>query len=199
MSGGRSTVRSQCGPRGSRCVPPRGEDIGVEDEDNMAVIGALARRATGATDDEPQDHVDEIARVHVTPAGPSSSEIETDSNPPSPIISPPSLGGRPRRRVRLPKRYRDEPPAPPTIVEPPVVPPIDPTPPAGPNTEEEPPKWVKTEPNIHGLYKVSPNRPTHHPDESASLDDLCKSSELLVGPKSLHSHPRPLCVCGFLF
>ncbi|KAJ7266444.1 hypothetical protein B0H12DRAFT_977610, partial [Mycena haematopus] len=43
--------------------------------------------------------------------------------------------------------------------------------------------WVKTESNIHGLYKVFPNRPTHDPDESVSLDDLCKSSELLVAPK----------------
>ncbi|KAJ6549894.1 hypothetical protein B0H19DRAFT_1298254 [Mycena capillaripes] len=80
-------------------------------------------------------------------------------------------------------RYRDEPPAPPTVLEPPVVPTVDNAPPAGPNTEEQPPKWVKTEPNIHGLYKNFPNRPTHDPDESVSLDDLCKSSELLVAPK----------------
>ncbi|KAJ6566490.1 hypothetical protein B0H19DRAFT_1257699 [Mycena capillaripes] len=105
-------------------------------------------------------------------------------------------GGRPRRRVRLPKRDRDEPPALPTIVEPPVVPVIDPlsTPTScWPNTEEEPQKWVKTEPNIPGLYKIFPNSPTHDPDESVSLDDLCKISELLVAPKiSSFSPATPL-------
>ncbi|KAJ7018066.1 hypothetical protein C8F04DRAFT_1330085, partial [Mycena alexandri] len=38
--------------------------------------------------------------------------------------------------------------------------------------------------NAYGLYKVFPNRPTHDPDASTSLDDLCKSSELLVAPKA---------------
>jgi hypothetical protein len=43
-----------------------------------------------------------------------------------------------------------------------------------------PRKWVKTEPNAHGLYKVFPNRPTHDPEDSISLDDLCRSSDLLT-------------------
>ncbi|KAJ6592752.1 hypothetical protein B0H19DRAFT_1055436 [Mycena capillaripes] len=86
--------------------------------------------------------------------------------------SPPGPGGRPRRHPRLPKRYRDDPPATPTIVEPPVV---KATPVVEHNTRETPPKWGTTEPNRHGLYKVLPNRPTHDPDET--------SSELLVAPK----------------
>jgi len=47
--------------------------------------------------------------------------------------------------------------------------------------------WVKTEPNQYGLYKIFPNRPTHDPDDSVSLDDLCKSSELLVPDKPISS------------
>jgi hypothetical protein len=57
------------------------------------------------------------------------------------------------------------------------------TPPPEPTSDELPPKWVRTKPNIFGLYKVFPNTPTRDPDESVSLDDLCKSSELLVAPK----------------
>ncbi|KAJ6523309.1 hypothetical protein B0H19DRAFT_652284 [Mycena capillaripes] len=99
-------------------------------------------------------------------------------SPPSPL--PPGPGGRPRRHPRLPKRYRDDPPATPMIVEPPVV---KATPVVEHNSRETPPKWGTTEPNRHGLYKVLPNRPTHDPDETVSIDDLCKSSELLLAPK----------------
>ncbi|KAJ6554206.1 hypothetical protein B0H19DRAFT_1377180 [Mycena capillaripes] len=96
-------------------------------------------------------------------------------------VSPPSTlspgpDGRPRRR-------RDDPPPTPTIVEPPVTPAVNATPVVEHSTRETPPKWVKMEPNRHGLYKVFPDRPTHDPDETVSIDDLCKSSELLVGPK----------------
>ncbi|KAJ7023895.1 hypothetical protein C8F04DRAFT_969620 [Mycena alexandri] len=45
------------------------------------------------------------------------------------------------------------------------------------------PKWVKTEPNDHGLYKVFPNRPTHDPEESITLANLCRSPDLLVPEK----------------
>ncbi|KAJ7728802.1 hypothetical protein DFH07DRAFT_998550, partial [Mycena maculata] len=109
-----------------------------------------------------------------------------DFRPPSPIISPPSPlppgpGGRPRRHIRLPARFRDDVPPPPPPVELPDEP-------AAPHIEPDETngtiKWFKTEPNDFGLYKVFPNRPTRDPDESISLDDLCKSSELLVAAKS---------------
>lgn len=92
--------------------------------------------------------------------------------------------GRPSRRTRLPARYRDEPPEPPTPIpraQPVVEPNSGPQPPEH-IIQEAPPsrRWVKTEPNAHGLYKVFPNRPTHDPEDSISLDDLCRSSQLLT-------------------
>ncbi|KAJ7021549.1 hypothetical protein C8F04DRAFT_1313789 [Mycena alexandri] len=118
---------------------------------------------------------------------------EDDFRPPSPVISPPSPlpagpGGRPRRRIRLPQRFRDDVPPPP--------PPVDlPEEPAAPVIELDETsstrKWVKTDPTDFGLYKVFPNRPTHDPDESVSLDDLCKSSELLVAAKPSSSAATP--------
>ncbi|KAJ7331353.1 hypothetical protein DFH08DRAFT_623969, partial [Mycena albidolilacea] len=37
-----------------------------------------------------------------------------------------------------------------------------------------------TQPNAHGFYKVNifQNQPTHHPEDSISQDDLCRSSDL---------------------
>ncbi|KAJ7762780.1 hypothetical protein DFH07DRAFT_813443 [Mycena maculata] len=116
-----------------------------------------------------------------------------DFRPPSPIISPPSPlplgpGGRPRRHSRLPARFRDDVPPPPPPVELPDEP-------AAPHIEPDETngaiKWFKTEPNDFGLYKVFPNRPTHDPDESISLDELCKSSELLVATKPSASAATP--------
>ncbi|KAJ7769145.1 hypothetical protein DFH07DRAFT_736126, partial [Mycena maculata] len=40
--------------------------------------------------------------------------------------------------------------------------------------------WVKTDPNAHGLYKVFPNRPTHDPEDSISLEDMCRSPDIAV-------------------
>ncbi|KAF7335684.1 GLOBIN domain-containing protein [Mycena venus] len=107
--------------------------------------------------------------------------------PPSPL--PPYPSGRPQRRRQPPKRFRDEPPALPSIVEPPEIPDVPAAAPDESGTELRPQRWVKTEPNRFGLYKVFPNRPTHDPDESISLDDLCKSPELLVAPKVPSSSP----------
>ncbi|KAJ7678373.1 hypothetical protein B0H17DRAFT_1139435 [Mycena rosella] len=102
------------------------------------------------------------------------------------LQTPPPLrpSGRPPRRIRLPKRYRDDPrssrsssPPPPVHEEAEV--PAEPAPGTAPAT------WVKTEPNKYGLYKIFPNRPTHDPDDSVCLDDLCKSSDLLVPDKPI--------------
>ncbi|KAJ6595310.1 hypothetical protein B0H10DRAFT_1960528 [Mycena sp. CBHHK59/15] len=118
----------------------------------------------------------------------STENVADNTRPPSPIVPsapsppPPGPGGRPRH-IRLPKRFRDEPPAPPTAVEHPVEPRPEPNSSVEPDTDTPPRAWVQTDPNIHGLYKVFPCRPTHDPDESVSLDDLCKSSELLVAEK----------------
>ncbi|KAJ7736772.1 hypothetical protein DFH07DRAFT_753305, partial [Mycena maculata] len=37
-----------------------------------------------------------------------------------------------------------------------------------------------TDPNAHGLYKVFPNRPTHDPKDSISLEDMCRSPDIAV-------------------
>ncbi|KAF7341461.1 GLOBIN domain-containing protein [Mycena venus] len=88
-----------------------------------------------------------------------------------------------------PKRFQDEPPTLPSIVEPPEIPDVPAAAPDESGTELRSQTWVKTKPNRFGLYKVFPNRPTHDPDESISLDDLCKSPELLVAPKVPSSSP----------
>jgi hypothetical protein len=59
----------------------------------------------------------------------------------------------------------------------PVLPELD-----EPVAEPPPKQWVKTAPNAHGLYKIYPNRPTHDPDQSVCLDNLCVASDLLVPP-----------------
>ncbi|KAJ7732329.1 hypothetical protein DFH07DRAFT_755264 [Mycena maculata] len=98
--------------------------------------------------------------------------------PREPTPLSPGPGGRPRRRRRLPERYRDEVPDPPT--------PVPPAPAEPPERAETPPadlpprQWVKTEPNARGVYKVFPNRPSRDPEDSLSLDDLCRTSELLT-------------------
>ncbi|KAF8212297.1 hypothetical protein K438DRAFT_1560277, partial [Mycena galopus ATCC 62051] len=38
--------------------------------------------------------------------------------------------------------------------------------------------------NEFGVYKVFPNRPSHDPDESIDLEDLCRAPEILVPDKS---------------
>ncbi|KAJ7166117.1 hypothetical protein C8R46DRAFT_1351546 [Mycena filopes] len=91
---------------------------------------------------------------------------------------PPGPGGRPRRHRRLPARFRDELPDPPTVVPPPPIHMPEPDPEPNATPPPGPPKWVQTEPNAHGIYKVFPHRPTHDPDASISLDDLCRSPSL---------------------
>ncbi|KAJ7116153.1 hypothetical protein C8R43DRAFT_1138022 [Mycena crocata] len=125
----------------------------------------------------------EETRVAASVSAASAPEtfVETPPEPlraPSPL--PPGPGGRPRRRPKMPARYRDDAPDTPTpVIQPAEVPEPEPQPrPDAP--EDEPQKWVKTEPNAHGLYKVFPNRPTHDPDDTISLDDLCRSSQLLT-------------------
>ncbi|KAJ7864101.1 hypothetical protein B0H14DRAFT_3443686 [Mycena olivaceomarginata] len=96
---------------------------------------------------------------------------------PSPL--PPRPSGRPARRHRLPARYRDELPEPPTPLPPPPVFIPEPDPEPVPETRtSSPPKWVQTEPNAFGVYRVFPKRPTHDPEDSICLDDLCRSSTL---------------------
>ncbi|KAJ7703978.1 hypothetical protein B0H17DRAFT_1193907 [Mycena rosella] len=98
---------------------------------------------------------------------------------------PPGTGGHPRRHPHLPARYRDDAPELPTLILWPLEPESDPS--TSNATQQEIPvqTWVKTEPNAHGFYKVFPSRPTQDPEDSISLDDLCRSSQLLTGTPTI--------------
>ncbi|KAJ7909874.1 hypothetical protein B0H13DRAFT_1877279 [Mycena leptocephala] len=109
--------------------------------------------------------------------------------PPSPL--PPGPGGRPRRRPRLPARYRDDLPEGPAPIPPPVAVSVPEPEPAPDFHPVSPPKWIQTEPNAYGVYKVFPNCPTHDPEASISLDDLCRSPDLLTptAPPTVSTDP----------
>ncbi|KAJ6582169.1 hypothetical protein B0H19DRAFT_928921, partial [Mycena capillaripes] len=51
--------------------------------------------------------------------------------------------------------------------------------------------YVKTEPNGFGVYKVFPNRPSRDPEDSLSLDDLCRPSEHLTESGNTTSTETP--------
>lgn len=116
----------------------------------------------------------------------------THLRPPTPEPLPPGPGGRPRRHKKLPKRYQDDLPSPPTPVQvqrQPETPPIPEDDPAQIEARPLPSRIFKTEPNSMGLYKIFPYRPSHDPDDGISLDDLCQSPELLVpAPPLPHLH-----------
>ncbi|KAK7021659.1 hypothetical protein R3P38DRAFT_3196472 [Favolaschia claudopus] len=78
--------------------------------------------------------------------------------PRSPSPLPPRPSGRPGRRIRLPARYRDEPPEPPQPLPPPpptIVTEPDPDPAPNSCAPPSPPTWIKTEPNSFGVYTVA--------------------------------------------
>src|SRR6201996_4849310 len=106
--------------------------------------------------------------------------------------------GLPDRRRRPPKRVRDnlpEPP-PPVALQIPAAEP-DPLPPQlepGVNTEPTQPRtreYITTKCGVHGEYKVYPNRPTHDPDKSVELLDLCDAPELAPAQPAPLQEQRP--------
>ncbi|KAJ7214846.1 hypothetical protein GGX14DRAFT_359735 [Mycena pura] len=96
---------------------------------------------------------------------------------------------RSKRSRALPKRYVNELPQPPPAADVRSNPAPDPEPAAAPNLEaadppaNPAPTWYRTDANVHGVYKVYPQRPTHDPDNAATIDDLCQSSGLLTAEK----------------
>ncbi|KAK7031744.1 hypothetical protein R3P38DRAFT_3507767 [Favolaschia claudopus] len=78
---------------------------------------------------------------------------DIDLPPPPPSLPPPPRAdGRPRRRC---KTYLEKP---------------------SEENETTPPKWVETPPNNFGVYKVFHTRPSHEPEDTLGLDDLCGSA-----------------------
>ncbi|KAJ7191277.1 hypothetical protein GGX14DRAFT_296978, partial [Mycena pura] len=47
-----------------------------------------------------------------------------------------------------------------------------------------------TKPNAHGVYKVYANRPTHDPDKSLNLEQLCDTDELLPTESTASAEPK---------
>ncbi|KAK7021269.1 hypothetical protein R3P38DRAFT_3197172 [Favolaschia claudopus] len=106
-----------------------------------------------------------------------------DPLPCSPSPPPPRPSGRPGRQIRLPARYRDEPPEPLQPLPPPpptIVTEPDPDPAPSSCASPSPPTWIKTKPNSFGVYKIFPHRPTHDPEDPICLEDLCRSPGLLT-------------------
>ncbi|KAJ7196538.1 hypothetical protein GGX14DRAFT_376118 [Mycena pura] len=102
-----------------------------------------------------------------------------DVDPPrSPTPPPFRPNGRPNRRIRPTQKIRDslpEPPKPVQLHQPTRELELAPQPEQQPTP---PRRWVKTTPNVHGVYKVYPRAPTHDPDASQTLRDLCQTSEI---------------------
>ncbi|THH05402.1 hypothetical protein EW146_g9914 [Bondarzewia mesenterica] len=94
-----------------------------------------------------------------------------------PVHQEPQLtrAGRPRRKYRLPARYRDDPPPVPTPVlnPPPAVPSADP-PFSDPesNVPNHRPIPTTTKPNAFGIFREYPDRPSYNPDEFTTLSDI---------------------------
>ncbi|KAJ7627108.1 hypothetical protein FB45DRAFT_1082250 [Roridomyces roridus] len=110
--------------------------------------------------------------------------------PPSPPRLPPRLDNRPRRAIVLPARYRqdDAAPEPVSTVVAAAAPAHEDF--ADADGEGAPPAtWVRTTPNRHGIYKVLVRPTTHDPDDTATLDSLCKSSNLSITQRPLLAKP----------
>lgn len=110
----------------------------------------------------------------------STAEAEDElPQPASPSPPPLRPSGRPARRARLPKRFRDE--------QPPLVAVILPQPPndlqvepaadaeraSTPDAEDS---TIRTDPNHYGIYRTyHGNLPTHNPDDLVSLASISDS------------------------
>ncbi|KAJ7225438.1 hypothetical protein GGX14DRAFT_638737 [Mycena pura] len=115
--------------------------------------------------------------------------IDEPPRPPSPI--PLRASGLPNRRRKPTQKILDMLPQPP----PPVViqtPEHEPQPDSAPDpAPERVRRWVKSKPNVHGVYKVYPNRPSHDPDKSIRLEDLCQAPELVAAETPTMAKPDP--------
>ncbi|KAJ7189928.1 hypothetical protein GGX14DRAFT_607546 [Mycena pura] len=109
--------------------------------------------------------------------------IDEPPRPPSPV--PLRASGLPNRRRKPTQKILDMLPQPP----PPVViqtPEHEPQPDSAPDpAPERVRRWVKSKPNVHGVYKVYPNRPSHDPDKSIRLEDLCQAPELVAAAANI--------------
>lgn len=129
---------------------------------------------------------------------PDAQDMDVDANvlPPQRSPSPPPRpSGRPNRRTRLPRRYRDDlPPNP----NPPIIPvskpddePVESTSRASPESRELPKSTVFcTETNSFGIYrKYALGPPTITPDESFTLSSVSDSISIACDPADSRSNP----------
>ncbi|KAJ7205270.1 hypothetical protein GGX14DRAFT_397814 [Mycena pura] len=130
---------------------------------------ALERELTAAR--KAAEDAAEVAAMDV------QMDFDEPPRPPSPVrLGPSGLPDRVRRPTRKIIDMMPAPP-PPVIIPPPNSQP-QPDPPAH-NALECTRRWVEIKPNAHGVYKVYANRPTHDPDKSVKLEQLCETDELL--------------------
>lgn len=108
-------------------------------------------------------------------------DVLSGDQPDIDVLSPPSpqrtRSGRPRRTIRLPARFVDNPPAPPTplpLLCTPSIPAIEISAPGG--TEPLPRFPIKTSANSFGLSRAYPDTPSYDPDDGLSMEDLTNTT-----------------------
>ncbi|KAJ7049329.1 hypothetical protein C8F01DRAFT_1265524 [Mycena amicta] len=119
-----------------------------------------------------------------------AAELMRQPTPP-PALRP--TDGRPARLKRQkPRRFRqpeDDLPVPPPPA--PVPPSRQPTPDPGEDVPR-PRRWVQTTPNRFGVYKVYLWQPTHDPDKTITLANLCATEEFAeAAPKEKEEWYHP--------
>jgi hypothetical protein len=96
--------------------------------------------------------------------------------------------GLPRRKTRLPKRYRDILPAPPPVVDNPSVvePNVEPIAPENPMILDEPSNVYTTAPNSYGIYRVFKyGAPSFNPDDDFSINHVADNPNFAPQPPSV--------------
>ncbi|KAM6494731.1 hypothetical protein JOM56_009354 [Amanita muscaria] len=123
--------------------------------------------------------------MDVDPDEPAGNQDPEPERSPTPVVRP---SGRPNRRIRLPKRYVNEPPPLPPQVEPNREPDIENN--DQNNFGDDDRCWRYTERDAYGMYRGYRNHfPSYNPDNRLSLDRQCDSPNFSVATD--HSEKRP--------
>ncbi|KAJ7663514.1 hypothetical protein B0H17DRAFT_1257151 [Mycena rosella] len=146
----RRNTHAKCYACGTFCQPGRGLTNHYGKCSTLKAQHAEGAAYANSVDAEAEAAAAAAAAVSVLPDPPADMDFETiDARPPTPPPLRPR--GRPPRRIRLPKRYRDDPPDAPAPVPPPPPANEEAEVPAEPAPGTAPATWVKTEPNKYGL------------------------------------------------
>ncbi|KIL54074.1 hypothetical protein M378DRAFT_19225 [Amanita muscaria Koide BX008] len=125
--------------------------------------------------------------MDLDPDEPARNHDPEPERSPTPVLRP---SGRPNRRIRLPKRYVNEPPPLPPQVEPNREPaetaePIDQN-----NSGDDDRCWRYTERDAFGMYRgYRCHFPSYNPDNRLSLDCQCDSPNFSVATDNSEKRP----------